>query len=44
MYNGKKDKEDFPNVAKTLEQIETPSSTKLSGKFAKYFSEFVKNL
>ena len=43
MYNGKKDKQDFPNVAKTLEKINTPTLIKLTGKLAQYFSEFNKN-
>lgn len=44
MYNGKKDKEDFPNISRTLEKIQTPQSVQITGKLSKFFIEFNKNL
>jgi hypothetical protein len=44
MYNGKKDMQDFPNIAKSLEKIPTPQSVQITGKLSKFFAEFNKNL
>ena len=44
MYNGKKDKEDFPNIAKSMDKIPTPQSVQLTGKLSKFYAEFNKNL